>query len=322
MEQLHITETELWAYISKSADTKTIQKVKLWINSTDFDETLYNNTLAIYNLTVEQNSSVEKAKNQFFERVNATEKSKSIGWKNMFKYAAILAIVITGTFVYQQFFTNDNRIIVQTTFGEQKTIKLKDGSTVWLNASSSLSYEKGKPRTLYLVGEGFFEVSKDKNHPFTVTTSDHIAVKVLGTSFNVKSYAEQLVTEIKLLTGKVEVSSDKHFNNKVLMMPNDKVSFNRSSKEVVKSIMLQNENRIAWKEGKIQFKNKSFKDIANDLEIQFNIKIRFENEQIANSKFTISLNKTTPANEILEILQISKDFNYQLDTATNEWVIK
>lgn len=318
MEHFKITETELWAYVSKTADDVTIQKVEKWMDSPDFDETLFTKTTTIYNHSSEEYSSVEQAKNRFFDTV----KPKSVVWKDMLKYAAILIAVISVTYFYYNISSNKNQIIVRTTFGEQRSIELADGSKVWLNASSTLSYNSETPRKLYLEGEGFFEVAKDKLHPFTVTTQDHITVKALGTSFNVKSYDDSPITETKLLTGKVEVSSVKHFDNKVLMIPNDKVVFYKHSKELVKSIMDPNEFRIAWKNGKIQFKNKTFKEIAMDLKAQFDIQINFENEAIANSKFTGSFDNTTPIDEIFEILKISRDFNYQINTETNEWIIK
>lgn len=318
MEHFKITETELWAYVSKTADDVTIQKVEKWMDSPDFDEALFIKTTTIYNHSSVEHVSVEQAKNRFFNTV----KPKSVVWKDMLKYAAIFIAVISGIYIYSDISSNKNHIVIQTTFGEQRNIKLSDGSRVWLNASSTLSYNSETPRKLYLEGEGFFEVAKDKLHPFTVTTPNHITVKALGTSFNVKSYVDSPITETKLLTGKVEVSSVKHFDNTILMIPNDKVTFHMHSKEVVKSIMDLNESEVAWKKGKIQFKNKIFKEIAMDLKVQFDIQINFENEAIANSKFTGSFNNTTPIDEIFEILKISRDFNFQLNKETNEWIIK
>lgn len=322
MEYFQITETELWAYISKTADSVTIQKVEKWINSPNFDKAFFTETKAIYKDTIEPNSSVEKAKKQFFDSVVVKEKPKPYTWKNIFKYAAIFAIIISGIYTYQQISSKNNQIVIQTTFGKQKQIELPDGSVVWLNASSKLSYNKESPRTLFLEGEAFFDVAKDKSHPFTVNTYDNLKVRALGTSFNVKSYINSPISETKLLTGKVEVTSDTQFKNTILLIPNEKIIFYRDKKEVVKSKMEGNENSIAWKEGKIQFKNKVFREIALDLKVQFNIKLNFENEQIANSKFTGSFDKTTPVSEILEILKISKDFNYELNRETNEWLIK
>ena len=83
-----------------------------------------------------------------------------------------------------------------------------------------------------------------------------------------------------------------------------------------------NTSKIPWREGKIQFVNTSFKEIAIDLKAQYGKQIKFENEDLAGTKFTGSFNTATPITEIFEILKISKDFTYKLNPETNEWMIK
>lgn len=319
MEHFKIEETDIWTYVSKTADDVTIYKVENWMNSSSFDKDRYTKITKIYSETSEQNIDIAKAKSNFFETIKPQKKHV---WKNILKYAAILVVFLSGAYFYNSLMSNGNEVIIQTTFGEQKNISLPDGSKVWLNASTKLTYDSENPRKLYLEGEGFFEVAKDKSHPFTVTTSDDITVKALGTSFNVKSYTNNSITETKLLTGKVEIMLDKLSKKNILMNPNDKVVFYKDSKDIIKSTMTFADSKIAWKEGKIQFKNKTFKQIATDLKTQFNIQIKFENKAIANSKFTGTFKNTIPITEIFEILKISKNFNYQLNTTTNEWVIK
>lgn len=318
MEHFKITETELWEYISKTADDITTQKVEKWMDSADFDEDLFSKIITIYKSSSKQNPSAQQAKKRFFTAV----RPKKVVWKEILKYAAILIVIISGTYVYNTISNDNNQVIVQTTFGEQKSIILADGSTVWLNSSSRLSYNLETPRTLFLEGEGFFEVAKDTLHPFTVTTPDHITVTALGTSFNVKSYIDSKITETKLLTGKVKVTSDTQFKESLFMIPDEKVTFYKHTQKVLKSKMDLNESSIAWKEGKIQFENKTFTEIAIDLKAEFGKQIRFKNEDIAATKFTGTFENTTPVDEIFEILKISKDFTYQLNTKTNEWIIQ
>ncbi len=320
MEDFKITETELWEYISKTANDTTILKVEQWMNSSYFDEALFTKIRTVYDLTQAESPSVALAKERFFK--TAKPKAKGLIWKDVLKYAAIFIVVISGAYFYNTVVSNTSELVVQTTFGEQKRIELPDGSKVWLNASSTLSYAKASPRTLFLEGEAFFEVAKDTSRPFTVTTPDDITVTALGTSFNVKSYKDSPIIETKLLTGKVKVTSDSHFTKSVLMTPNDKVVFFKNSKEVTKAIMRDNESNIAWMKGKIQFDNTPFSEIAIDLKAQYGKQILFENEDIAATRFTGSFDKTTPIDEIFEILKISKDFTYKLNTKTNEWIIK
>ncbi|WP_438423516.1 FecR family protein [Aquimarina macrocephali] len=325
MEQYQITEVDIWGYISKSADTATNERVEQWMNSEDFDEDLFNKIKNIYKVTGEapESSDLETniAKQRFFNSI-ANKERKNSSWKKIVKYAAMVAILLSASvFTYQILVANDS-ITIQTAYSDHQQINLPDGSVVWLNSSSKLSYDPKSPRTIFLDGEAFFEVAKDKEHPFTVETPDHIIVKALGTSFNVKSYAKNAFTETVLLTGKVEVTSAEYFKNSIMMLPNDKVMIFKNDGRVLTSKSNNAISSIAWREGKIQFNNKPLNEIANDLKIQHNVNIRFENEQISNSKFTGSFDQELPINEILEVLKASKDFKYEYNTKANEWIIK
>ena len=215
MEHHHPTEAAIWDYVSKSADSHTVKEVKQWINSAVYDQALFEKITAIYNVTGENpyatDIQIEASKKLFFDTL-AAGKSTRYPWKNILKYAAMFVFfAAVVTYSYQQFTSKEVLILVQTTYGEQKEITLSDGSTVWLNASSTLSYNEKSPRTLNLDGEAFFEVAKDTHNPFTVTTPDNIKVKALGTSFNVKSYSAHSYTETILYTGKVAITSTTQF---------------------------------------------------------------------------------------------------------------
>ena len=325
MEQNEIREVDIWGYISKSTDTTTNKRVEEWMNSDDFNKDLFNKIHNIYTITGEtpthRDLEIDTAKQRFFNAVEHKERTSS-NWKRMMKYAAMVAVLVSiAVYIYQIPGSNDI-ISIETSYRDHEQIHLPDGSVVWLNSSSKLSYNPKSPRTLFLNGEAFFEVAKNKEYPFTVQTPDHVIVKALGTSFNVKSYTENTFTETVLLTGKVEVTSKKYFKNKIIMLPNDKVRIFKNDGRVLTSKSGNASGSIAWREGKIQFNNKPFLEIAKDLKIQHNVNIRFENVQISNSKFTGSFGKDLPINEILEILKASKDFKYEYNTKTNEWIIK
>ncbi len=324
MKDSSIQEVDIWAYVSKSADESTRIKIENWKQSNDFDEDLFNSIVKLYDVT-EKNLSddvidIKAAKTKFFASV-APEHRKSFSIKRYMKYAAVIVLFIAiAGITYQNLSTNI--ITVETTYGEEKEIALSDGSVVWLNAASKISYGKETPRTIQLKGEAFFEVAKDKAHPFTVETPDHVVVKALGTSFNVKAYPENAYLETTLLTGKVEVTSKNYFKEKIIMLPNDKIRIDRADGVPLKTIIENNQTVLAWKSGKMRFENMSFKEIADDLSNQFNVKLVFKNEETAKSKFTAVFNKSTPIEDILEILKTSKNFNYNLNKQTNEWIIK
>ncbi len=324
MKHKSVEEVDVWAYVSKTASETIKARVEDWIHSDKFDEELFNSISKTYKLTEENphqdTLNVEIQKASFFD-TTAKKGRKKRGVFVYTKYAAIaILFIVVSSIVYQQF--APKTIIMTTNYGEEKEVTLPDGSTVWLNAGSTISYKKDFPRTIQLNGEAFFEVAKDKAHPFTVETPDHVIVKALGTSFNVKAYPENTYLETTLLTGKVEMTSQNYFNEKVIMLPNDHIKILKTDGIPIKTTVKNKTSVLTWRKGKIRFKNMAFRDIANDLNQQLDIKLVFNNTVIAASRFTAVFDKSTSAEDILEILQDSKHFTYHLNPKTNEWIIE
>jgi len=326
-------DSDIWSYINSKAKENETLKIEDWEMSEGFDEDLFNDLSVLHKLTEEVEVpvvDVQAKKKEFFAKLETKSNTnqiqekkevKTIDFKKRFiQIAAAVALVFTTSLLFYKGFSSDS-VFIETGYGEHKKVTLLDGSVAWLNASSKISYDKETPRTILLEGEAFFDVVKDKKNPFTVETPDKVLVKALGTSFNVKAYVNGSYSETVLLTGKVEVSS-KTTSQKVVLLPNDRVKVARNNGAFIKSELTEGENVLFWKENKIQFKNKSFKEVAEDFENQFNVKLRFENETIANTKFTGAFNKNMPVKEILEVLTITKSFEYTFDNEKNSWIIK
>ena len=324
MKDRSVKEADIWAYVGKSADVATQMKVERWRESTDYNADLYNSIVALYGATGENPSAsaidIEAQKSKFFDSVEPPL-GKSGNKQKYLKYAvAVILLISVASVVYQNL--SKGIITIETTYAEEKQVGLSDGSVVRLNAASKISYHKDAPRTIQLEGEAFFEVSKDKEHPFTVETPDHVIIKALGTSFNVKAYPKSAFSETTLLTGKVEVTAKDYFEGNIIMLPNDHVRIVKTDGMPIKTTVYNKQDVLAWREGKIRFGNMTFANIANDLGNQFNVRLVFENEAIAKSRFTASFDRSTPIEEILEVLKASKNFKYNLNQETNEWIIK
>ena len=144
--------------------------------------------------------------------------------------SVILLLLMTGLSVH--YYTMSQMImpdmIVSVEKGQKANVVLPDGSKVWVNSDSRLSYGSRfnqKERVLSLEGEAYFEVTPDKDRPFIVET-DELAVRALGTSFNVKSYEEEKDVSTVLMTGKVEVTSD---YDRLVLNPNERIVFNKQT---------------------------------------------------------------------------------------------
>ncbi len=264
-------------------------------------------------------------------------------------YAAVVLLVsVAGGLLWYQYAANpappittrpksDNEISIAS--GSRSKIQLPDGSSVWINAGSKLTYGnsfKGSSREVYLNGEAYFDVVKDPKHPFIVHTSG-IDIKVLGTAFNVKAYEKEPLIETTLIHGLVEViKKDEPDAPRVMLKPHEKLVYNKTAalrkpaqlisekekKETPPSITIIPLRKnipdsiiaeTSWIYNKLTFEDERFEDLAIKMERWYNVSIVFENESLKNYKISGSfVNESTE--EALQELQFLVPFRY---TAAN-----
>ncbi len=251
----------------------------------------------------------------------------------------VLAGAISFAFYITKVFTQKQSKFpvsqVSTRPGSRTQIQLPDGSTVWLNASSKITYDEnfGKNlREVSLTGEAFFDVVKDPAHPFVIHTKV-IDVKVLGTSFNVKAYPEDAHTETSLIRGKVEVTVKNRGNEKYYLKPNEKFVISNSISETstavaekkhtekpVLAIQPLTYNSIdsaivetSWVDNRLIFQeNETFKEVAAKMERWYAVKIHFESDAVANYRIYGSFTRET-ITQALDALKIGFRFNYKIN---------
>ena len=223
---------------------------------------------------------------------------------------------------------------VSTKPGSKTHIQLPDGSTVWLNASSDLTYGEnfGKEfREVNLNGEAFFDVVKDPDHPFIIHTSV-VDVKVLGTAFNIRSYSNDANTETSVLRGKVEVTVKNREKTKYYLNPNEKVIVaNNSIRPESVTRQIQETKPLmpirpltyyhvdssiietSWVEGKLIFQeNETFREVALKMERWYGVHIHFVDEEVAEYRIYGSFTIET-VKQALDALKIGVDFNYKIN---------
>jgi len=222
--------------------------------------------------------------------------------------------------------------LIATKKGSKTTIKLPDGTTVWVNSDSKIWYAdnfNSKTREVWLSGEAFFDVKHDSQHPFIIHT-DKINITDLGTAFNVKCYANDPDIETSLIRGKIDISFNDRPNEHFTLHPNEKltVSRNQSSNgqlskinEEEPKIKLDNLKPLsadhvisetAWVYNKIGLNNITLEDIAVELERRFDVEIIFNDNVVRHYHYT-GVFEDENLDEILNILQISKPFNYKMN---------
>lgn len=162
--------------------------------------------------------------------------------------------------------------------GKMINITLADGTKVWLNGGSKLTYPekfRGDKREITLVGEAFLDVAHDAQKSFIVHTGA-IRTQVLGTSFNVKAYPEDHVVKVDVLTGKVGVigaSNNAKRSQTIFLTPAEEVVFNTDNNLAVKKEMVDVNALTAWRNGELVFKNMPLPEVLNTIEHRFNVKI-------------------------------------------------
>ncbi len=204
--------------------------------------------------------------------------------RKFWSVAAGLALVIGLSW----FFIAQNKAHVNfaelKTGEEPKEILLADGTTVYLNANSTLKYPSefsGKSRTVLFSGEAFFDVAKDSEHPFIIRTP-YENVTVLGTSFNVRAYENEANSEIAVSSGSVQVSAGA---NAFVIQPNEKVIVDRANK-ALELKTTEKLNELAWHTKSIQFSNSPLSEVIRELEKFYHVSLSLENKALENCAYT------------------------------------
>ncbi|HHV86962.1 MAG TPA: FecR family protein [Petrimonas sp.] len=192
-----------------------------------------------------------------------------------------------------------------------KTI-LPDGSEVWLNALSSLTYPQRfteKDRTVQLSGEAYFKVVSDKKHRFNVETPDGIKISAYGTEFNVNAYASENHHKVTLAKGNVEVSAKESLKKEILSV-GEKAVINLQTGNMSVS-PADTYVETAWKDGKMVFRREKLDKIAEKLSRKFGVNIRLEGDRLKEYEYTATFTDET-LEDILDLLKRSAPITYSI----------
>lgn len=359
----------LTKYLCNETDASETIQVKQWEATSPENKAILRKLKKAWNLATAgagmQECDIQKSKEKFLLKLIQYQSNKDnesplyyeTGWKiirNVLAYAALalLLIGLPSLFIYKHYYMSpidsfDGKLLIQISApkGSKTEMVLADGSKVWLNAGSVLKYGNDFNKTdreVFLDGEAYFNVAKNKNKPFLVRTSK-LTLRVLGTSFNVKSYSEENTVETTLVQGsvKVEKSDIDGTVSNYLLKPNQKAIFNKvdgdikfydlSDNKTIKNvkkeapvsnlpIKTQNsieplstlvEKDISWKDGYFLVFDETLESIMIRVERRFDIQIEFKNSTIKKLRYTGKIKESTPE-QILEALKITSPIEYEI----------
>lgn len=234
-------------------------------------------------------------------------------YQTVFNYAAavlLLLLMSLSFYLYQSTHTDASEVVVCAEKGQRSNLVLPDGTKVWLNSDSRLTYSTDyghQERGVELEGEAFFEVAKDKDHRFIVNAGN-IMIEALGTKFNVNAYPDSKKVNTSLVEGKVRVSTA---NGEQTMVPNEEIIFNRSTGRMTKNKMENIEYATSWMKNGFSFQGSTLKEITEELSRMYNLTIIFRTEEIMRYHFT-GIIKNNSLTNILDIIKLTAPIEYEV----------
>ncbi len=201
---------------------------------------------------------------------------------------------------------------IEIPVGADYRLTLSDGSIVYLNSSSKLTYPVafvGNERKVFLEGEGYFEVRSDEDHPFRVEVGKTI-VEAVGTVFNINAYPEKDGVEATLVRGKVNVESGRH---QVMLEPGQQA---RCGKEQIEVHEVDTREYICWKNGMFIFNKMTLEDIMIQMQRWYGVHVFFQQEHLKEYVFTGMIDKHLPLQEVFRTIEKTADVQFYLKENT------
>lgn len=218
-----------------------------------------------------------------------------------------------GTLTYSTQTKTESRIyshVLETPKGGRYQVDLSDGTKVWLNASSSLTYPaifKGKERYVQLTGEAYFEVVKDKNRPFKVKSGRQV-VEVLGTHFNVFAYPDEEKIQTVLLEGSIKISK----GNKTRLIKPGQLATTVDSSDSISAAEADLEKNMAWKNNEFIFNGENLESIMRSISRWYNIEIVYRGNS-GKTKYWGVVSRNQNLSAVLKMLQSTGKVTFNVE---------
>ena len=327
-ENKHIDEL-IANYLTEGLDKNALDELKTWIAASAENQQYFIRQREIWFSAVSREAASVYDKDKAFENFrNRVESQKEIqstsrrgfSLSALWRYAAVVAIIIAvGCISYWQGEVNVKDtfadISVEAPLGSKTKLYLPDGTLVWLNAGSRMTYSQGfgvDNRKVELEGEGYFEVKRNEKIPFFVKTKD-LQLQVLGTKFNFRDYPEDHEVVVSLLEGKVGLNNLLRKEKEAVLSPDERAVLNKANGLLtVESVTASNASQ--WTDGYLFFDEELLPDIAKELERSYNVKIHIANDSLKTFRFYGNfVRREQNIQEVLEALASTEKMQYKIE---------
>lgn len=305
----------LQRYITGDATDDEKAKVLDWLDADEANVKEFMSLRKLHDLYLWQESHGRSKK--------TSHSLRTIGLK-VLGMVALLAVVFTAGFAFQQYFSQKPEVIMQTIHvpaGQRAVLTLTDGTKVWLNAKTTLTfpnYFEGGSRNVRLNGEGYFRVAKDTDHPFIVNT-ERYDIRALGTEFNVLAYTGTPFFATSLLEGSVEVYAPSSADKPVRLIPNTYIYLEN---DMLKRKKIEHRSYFLWREGLICFYDATVGDMIAKLQLYYDVKINVYNDKLLKSRYSGKFRTKDGVEHVLKVLQLRNKFTYEKNDELNVITIR
>lgn len=270
---------------------------------------------------------VEQALHRVEGRLNFSPRKLRMQWWRVAAVWLVPLLALGGSLFYYQRaarMVSDGKSSITykehyASVGTRERVILPDSSEVWLNAGSLLIYPSDfcERRNVYLMGEGYFEVRKDEQHPFVVATR-HLAVRVLGTTFNLNVYPESEQLMATLESGSVNVtilSSQKEY----ILRPNEQLVYTPATQDV-QCHRVNAANFSEWRMGGLFFNDMTLGDVLEALERTYDVKMHLNNSAYQSQRIRVWFNRDESLDNVLRIIRaLVPGINYTINNKEVYW---
>lgn len=316
------------SFLAGEADEASVLKLERWLSETEENRIHFEIIKAAWKESSAEPRPINA--DEIFEKIwkegTKDKNVKGSGPQRFFNYfpkvaAALIIFIIAPVIAYLLGETQKVEkkqdplvyVVKENPASQRSRFMLPDGSMVWLNCKSSLRYLQNfstAERKVELVGEAFFEVTKDPSRPFIVYSGD-LSTTALGTSFNVDAYPDKDVIEVALITGKIRIKNSESNDQLAVLDAGMGIRYDKDHESVTQNKVDQNKI-LAWKSGILIFDGDTFDEFRWKIEQWYDVTVevhgrvpdnwrirgRFDNEYLAN---------------ILDVISFNKNFDYKLN---------
>lgn len=257
-----------WAAESEENRKYVREKMEVWFSSGVVDE----------QVSFDANKAFERFQHRVADMKQQKEHIYRFSWGLFLKVAAVVLIIMLPIAAYWQgqqvVKQNFADIVIEAPLGSRTKLNLPDGTLVWLNAGSKIIYSQGfgvDDRNLKLIGEGYFEVAHNKKIPFMINTKE-LDLRVVGTKFNFRDYADDKEMAINLLEGKVALVNKVKTMPEFYLEPDEKMVLNKATGEMEKFKTVAGTSNL-WINDELFFDEMTMEDIAKQLMRTYNVRV-------------------------------------------------